>query len=89
MAEQGMSQGMSLDVAVALLIQRLDAGDVRMDERFEATNVRLEDLTAHVEKTNGRLRAAETDVAILKDRLYISAGAIVFGVGAWVFSLFK
>lgn len=51
--------GMSLDVAVALLMQRSDASDLRMDEKFEEVSRRLGELTEQVKKTNGRVSALE------------------------------
>lgn len=61
-----------------LLVQRFDGMDNRVDE-----------LTAQVTLTNGRLRTAERDIAVLKDRLYLSAGAILVASVGYVVSLFR
>lgn len=58
-------------------------------QRFDGMDSRVDDLTAQVTLTNGRLRTAEKEIAILKDRLYVSAGAILVAAIGFVVSLFK
>lgn len=60
----------------------------RVDQRFDGMDSRVDDLTAQVTLTNGRLRAAERDIAVLRDRLYLSAGAIIVAAVGFVVSLF-
>lgn len=59
-----------------------------IEQRFDHLYSRIDDLTAQVTLTNGRLRTAERDVAVLKDRLYVSAGAILLAAFSYIVTLF-
>ena len=55
--------------------------------RFDGTDERLDSLTMQVMKTNGRLQEAERHIAVLQDRLYLSAGAILLATTAYIAKL--
>ena len=57
--------------------------------RFDGTDERLEQLTAQVRLTNGRVKQAEQDIAVLKDRLYLASGAAIVSAVAYAVSLFR
>lgn len=50
---------------------------------------RVDELTAQVKLTNGRLQTAEKNIAVLQDRVYASAGALIVAAIAYAVSLFR
>lgn len=60
---------MSVDLAFTMIRDRIDASDQKQDERFNAIDKRLDDLTEQVRVANGRTRANELGLAGLQPRV--------------------
>lgn len=58
-------------------------------QRFDGMDSRVDELTTQVKLTNGRLQTAERNIAVLQDRVYVSAGALVVAAVAYAVSLFR
>lgn len=71
-----------------LINQRFDDTGERIDQQFASMGNRVDRLTEQVTATNGRVQKAEMHIAVLQDRLYLSAGAILFACAAYIVKLF-
>jgi hypothetical protein len=70
-----------------LATERRENSERRHTEAMSYMSKGFEGLNARLDILNGQTRRNTTDIAVLKDRLYLSAGAIVVMAAAYALAL--